>query len=674
MKHFNQFRLFLMAIIGIGIILTMTTCKKDEKQTEEEKLLQKEKEIIELVEEHMPTKIVQYFSEHLQESKTQPDYDIYLDSLKNAIDDLYSTIEINFSLEEFKSRFEIVVSELEDYKKSTDDCLGLGYSKGAEVSIEGSGAIGAIIVAGLEASGGGGVEYVYDFVNLDRQLYYYAVCSYGSTYSAGLAAGLSGSIGFTGIYSLLTDITYHGNVSGLNKFEGPSLGNSYTLGVGLMSTFGMDVSMTIGSSSDAYADFSGILNLSPCPYTLTAIENSSKSYSFAVSGSLSAGPAVELLLTYSNGQSGSNSKGVESSYHRFTGNRKLAGLRMANDLVFGDPIPGINTTVNPFDLSAAAVAIVYGFKDFSDCPGYIPAIGTFPASNITSSGAQCGGVITSDNGLQITSRGFVWSTSENPTTSNNSGMTNVGTGSGEFFSDISGLTPNTTYYVRAYATNGAGTAYGENRSFTTETGGGTGTVTDIDGNVYPTIIIGTQEWMAENLKVTHYRNGDAIPNVTGNTQWRDLTFGAYCWYDNDIGWKDVYGALYNWYAVVDSRELCPAGWHVPTDAEWIILINILEGQTFAGVKMKSTRTEPDDHPRWNLPNTGATNESGFLGLPGGTRSNGTFNVIGLVGQFWGSSESSSSNAWLRGLYYNYSNVSAFTDYKHSGFSVRCIRD
>ncbi len=278
-------------------------CKKDEKQTEEEKLLQKEQEIIGLVGNQMPSTIVNFFSEHLQERRNQADYDIYLDSLKNALDELYSTIEMNFNLEEFKSRFEIVVSELDIQKKSTDDCLGLGYCKGAELNIEGSGAIGAIITTGLEASGGGGVEYVYDFVNLDRQLYYYSVCSYGSTFGAGLAAGLSGSIGFTGIYSLLTGIKYHGNLPGLNKFEGPSLGKSYTLGASLMSTFGIDLSLTIGSASEAYADFSGILNLSPCPYTLTVIENSTKKYSFAVSGSLSWGPAVELLLAYSNNQS-----------------------------------------------------------------------------------------------------------------------------------------------------------------------------------------------------------------------------------------------------------------------------------------------------------------------------------------------------------------------------------
>lgn len=673
MKHFNRFRLFLMAIIGIGIILTLTTCKKDEKLTEEEKLLQKEKEIIELVEEQMPTKIVQYFSEHLQECKTQPDYDIYLDSLKNAIDDLYSTIEMNFSLEEFKSRFEIVVSELEDQKKSADDCLGLGYAKGAEVNIGVSGALGALIVAGLEASGGGGVEYVYDFVNQDRQIYYYTVCSYGYSFGAGLTAGLSGSgnIGFTGIYSLLTGITYHGDSPGLNKFEGPSLGNSYTLSGDFMTAFGLDFSVTIGSASSAYADFSGLLNLSPCPYTLTAIENSSKSYSFAVSGSLSAGPAVELLLAYSNNQAGRNSKGVASTYHQFTGNRVIAGIKMAEELAIGEPIGGILTTIDPIDLSAALVAIIYGFKDFSDCMGYIPAIGTFPASNITSSGAQCGGVITSDNGLQITSRGFVWSTSDNPTTSNNSGMANVGTGIGEFFSNISGLTPNTTYYVKAYATNGAGTAYGESRSFTTETGGGTGTVTDIDGNVYQTVIIGTQEWMAENLKVTHYRNGDAIPNVTENSQWASHTTGAYCWYDNDISWKDDYGALYNWYTVLDNRNLCPAGWHAPTEAEWIILTNYLGGEEFAGGKMKSTQTAPDAHPRWELPNTGATNESSFSGLPGGYRDySGQFGDLGWSGYFSGSYD-----AWLRVPYY-YSSSVYRTNYGHeqNGYSLRCLRD
>lgn len=202
-----------------------------------------------------------------------------------------------------------------------------------------------------------------------------------------------------------------------------------------------------------------------------------------------------------------------------------------------------------------------------------------------------------------------------------------------------------------------------------------GAIVDFDGNIYQTVTIGTQTWMAENLRVTHYRNGDAIPNVTGNPEWTGLTTGAYCWYNNDISWRDAYGALYIWYTVVDSRGLCPPGWHTPTDAEWTILTDYLGGSSIAGGKMKSTRKEPDAHPRWDSPNTGATNESGFSGLPGGTRNaSGTFNDVGPTGYFWSSTGYSSNYAWYR--YLNYSNyyVNKSFNYRQRGFSVRCLRD
>lgn len=196
-----------------------------------------------------------------------------------------------------------------------------------------------------------------------------------------------------------------------------------------------------------------------------------------------------------------------------------------------------------------------------------------------------------------------------------------------------------------------------------------------DGEIYNIIKIGTQIWMAENLKATHYSNGDDIPNIIEGGQLSGFTIGAYCWYNNDISWKDAYGALYNWYAVVDSRELCPDGWHTPADAEWTILTDYLGGENIAGGKMKSTRTVPDAHPRLDSPNTGATNESGFSGLPGGTRNDyGTFYSHGRYGYFWSSSEASSNYAWTRSLFYHSSNVFRFNANKQHGFSVRCLRD
>lgn len=202
----------------------------------------------------------------------------------------------------------------------------------------------------------------------------------------------------------------------------------------------------------------------------------------------------------------------------------------------------------------------------------------------------------------------------------------------------------------------------------------TGTVTDIDGNIYQTVSIGSQVWMAENLKVTHYRNGDAIPNVVNGTSWLNLITGAYCNYNNDANNAVVYGYFYNWYAVYDSRNIAPAGWHVPSDAEWQTLIKYLGGDAVAGGKMKESGTT-----HWQSPNSGATNESGFSALPGNHRDyNGSFFTLGSSAYFWSSSEPDMSNppnlALGRRLLYDYSGVSLYPDDKRVGFSVRLIRD
>jgi uncharacterized protein (TIGR02145 family) len=197
-----------------------------------------------------------------------------------------------------------------------------------------------------------------------------------------------------------------------------------------------------------------------------------------------------------------------------------------------------------------------------------------------------------------------------------------------------------------------------------------GSVTDVDGNVYKTVTIGTQEWMAQNLRTTKYKNGDGLPNVTNYTDLGNLGSGTYCWYNNDNSSEQPYGKLYNWYAVNDGRGLCPTGWHVPSDAEWTSLTEYLGGAGIAGGKMKEAGTT-----HWNSPNTGATNESGFTGLPGGLRiTGGIFFSLGLSGVWWSSTESSSGNAWVRDLGYNNDDVSRANDDKRQGFSVRYVRD
>jgi len=303
-----------------------------------------------------------------------------------------------------------------------------------------------------------------------------------------------------------------------------------------------------------------------------------------------------------------------------------------------------------------------------------PVLTTTNISDVTSTTATSGGNITSDGSAVITARGVCWSTSRAPTIANS--KTTNGTGSGSFTSSLTGLSANTTYYLRAYATNVIGTAYGNENSVILYLNIPGTNVTDIDGNVYHTVLIGTQVWMVENLKTTKYRNGDPIPNVTGNTEWNALATGAYCWYKNDaVTYKDTRGALYNWYSVADSRNIAPSGWHVPSDAEWTTLTAYL-GTEQAGGKLKEIGLN-----NWCMPNEGATNSSGFTALPGGGRftdgdrfSGGVFGLLCFEGYWWSSSENSATNAWYRVMTKDLSSVDRIHHNKSNGFSVRCLRD
>jgi uncharacterized protein (TIGR02145 family) len=205
--------------------------------------------------------------------------------------------------------------------------------------------------------------------------------------------------------------------------------------------------------------------------------------------------------------------------------------------------------------------------------------------------------------------------------------------------------------------------------------GQTGTVNDIDGNVYLTIGIGNQIWMAGNLKTTKFNDGSNIPFITDQTVWAGLTTPAYCWYNNDqSSMGNIYGALYNRFAVSilnnGAKNVCPIGWHVPANPEWTVLINYLGGANFAGGKLKEKGTV-----LWQSPNTEATDENGFKALPGGFRtSDGEFNGIGFFGYWWSSSEDHANygTGWTLSSSYGYINSS--DNLNQAGFSVRCVKD
>jgi len=201
---------------------------------------------------------------------------------------------------------------------------------------------------------------------------------------------------------------------------------------------------------------------------------------------------------------------------------------------------------------------------------------------------------------------------------------------------------------------------------------GIGTVTDMDGNVYHTVTIGTQVWMKENLKTTKFSDGTSIPFVTDNSTWGNLTTPGYCWYNNDLANKNIYGALYNWYAV-NTGKLCPKGWHVPSDAEWTTLTAFLGGEIVAGGKLKET-----GNSHWNAfldPEPLTTNEAGFTALPGGLRRlDGKYNNLGDYVYWWSSTDDDATMAWFLAIRnWLSSTIRSSTD-KENGFSVRCLKD
>lgn len=298
----------------------------------------------------------------------------------------------------------------------------------------------------------------------------------------------------------------------------------------------------------------------------------------------------------------------------------------------------------------------------------VPVVTTTAQSNVAQTTATCGGTVTSDGGSAVIARGVCYGTTAAPTLTNS--KTTDSTGIGVFSSALTGLTANTTYYVRAYATNAIGTAYGAQISFETlETSGGGGEITygamsDCDGNTYKTVVIGTQTWMAENLKTTKYNDETAIPLVTDNTEWKNLTTPGYCWYNNDAAtYKATYGALYNRF-VVNTGKLAPTGWHVPTDAEWNVLIEYIGGGAVAGKKLRET-----GNTHWTSLNTDATNEYGFTALPGGNRyqTMGIFSSLGVGGSWWSIPGAVSLNC-------NFAGAAVTSINGNFGVSVRCVKD
>jgi uncharacterized protein (TIGR02145 family) len=296
-------------------------------------------------------------------------------------------------------------------------------------------------------------------------------------------------------------------------------------------------------------------------------------------------------------------------------------------------------------------------------PVEVPRLMTIAVFDITESGAKYTSVVINDGGAEITARGICWSMEPDPSIDDFKSI--AGRGTNTFTGTIDGLIAGETYYLRAFATNSAGTGYSDEQSFNAKTE----TVTDIDGNVYHTIKIGTQVWMVENLKTTKFRDGTSIRNVTDHYSWVQMNYGAYCDYNNDEGIGETYGHLYNYYAVTDRRNIAPEGWHVPSDNEFVILITYLGGQSVAGGKLKET-----GNAHWVGPNIGATNVTGFNAIPGGARNSDGFQLLGLKSGYWTTTDAGDGEAWIRYAAYYSSALNAKNLSKLNGNSIRCVKD
>jgi uncharacterized protein (TIGR02145 family) len=370
---------------------------------------------------------------------------------------------------------------------------------------------------------------------------------------------------------------------------------------------------------------------------------------------------------------GTNSDPSTSDSKTFDGSGKGQFVSSLSGLTAG-------TTYHTRAYATNSVGTAYGTDISFTTLGQVPSCITQPATNISTTGATLNGAVNANSvsttvtfeyGTSI-SYGQTITAVQSPVSGNSIANVSI---------DISGLPAGTTYHFRVKTVNSLGIINGGDMLFVTLSQSPV-SVTDVDGNVYNAVLIGTQIWMKENLKVTKYSDGSAIPNVTDNTAWLGLTTGAYCWYNNDATNKNIYGGLYNWYAVSGSRNVCPTGWHVPNDAEWKTMEMYLgmsqseadiignnRGTHNEGGKIKETGLI-----HWLSPNTGADNSSGFTGLGAGYRYGyiyGTFYQMNHYGCWW-TFDGFNRIVFSESTVLERNNMGS--QYMTYGFSVRCVKN
>ena len=393
------------------------------------------------------------------------------------------------------------------------------------------------------------------------------------------------------------------------------------------------------------------LGEAPAPVNLetTDIDTSSVTLNGTVNANhLSTDVSFEYGTTTGYGQSVAATPGFVTGNTSVSISANVTGLK-----------PG---TAYHFRIKAEnSLGITYSSDAVFTTLGQVPSVSNDEVTVISSSGAVLNGTVNPNLLSSIVTFEYGTTASYGSSVAAAEG-TISGSALKKISARLSGLNQGTAYHYRIKAENSAGISYSDDGIFIT-------LPMDFDNNVYSTVTIGTQVWMGENLRTTMLNDGIPVDFAPDKTTWGNLTGPGYCWYDNNSANKTTYGALYNWSAV-STGKLCPAGWHVPTNDEWVILNDYLGGSSLAGGKLKESGTS-----HWTTPNTGAGNESGFTALPGGIRgSSGDFMNMRKSGYWWSSTAFSSSDALRYSLDYQSSGLSGINDSKKYGLSIRCIKD
>ncbi len=449
-----------------------------------------------------------------------------------------------------------------------------------------------------------------------------------------------------------------------STFPNPNISNSKTTDGSGLAPFTSQLTGLLGDSVyyvRAYATnatgtgYSSQLNFTAAPAVLATVIT--KPVTAITPTSATSGGTISLT-----GGAPHSEKGVVYST---TTNPTISNTKLIDNTVGLDWVSNITglTGNTKYYVRAYATNVIgtsYGLLDSFTTSPIIPTLTTTIVTAVTQTSSISGGNISSDGGSPITARGIVWSKTVNPVLGTPSTSTDGAITTGAFTSNITNISSGITYYVRAYATNAIGTAYGSQQIFTSLP------IIDSSNNQYTTININGLEWFRENLKTSKYANGDSIENVPTAGDWGLRTSGAWVYYDNDVNNDIIYGKLYNWYAVSDVRGLCPTGSRVATDADWTSLTALYGNDAAAGNELKATTL-------WTTPNVNS-NTSGFGALPGGGRGGLNFGDLNNKGFWWTSTAFDASNSYARRLEYNTDTVTRYAENDKFGFSVRCVKN